>query len=280
MSELKEKKVSLDGVEIDYYSAGKGQPVVFLHGLTGSASSWLEIVKKLSRSNNFAYFLPDMPGLGYAGKINGRYKLETDVEFLEKFLEKMEIGKFVLIGDSSSGIISLKYALRHPRKVEKLILIETPFYFAHRKLKVVLLFGLFLLEKLRLMQFILKRVIDSDRLLNFFWCLLWPSNEFLPTFAENRDVVVLRKNRVKNYSQAMIDLIRTDLRKEIAQIEIPTLVIAGDSDFWVPRFVAQDLARGIPNAKLLILKKVGHGGFDDEGQKIVKKIKEFIRQKT
>lgn len=279
MPKTKEKSIKLDDTEVNYYTVGSGKPVVFLHGLTGSASSWHEIIKKLSKNRNFSYIVPDLPGLGFAGRLNLRYTFDTDVEFIFHFVQKITDKRVILVGDSSSGIISLKFALEHPHKIEKLILIETPFYFAHKKLKLLLLFLLSAVEKIGFFQWILEKVRDSDKLLYFFWHLLWPKNKFMPSFSQNRDVLILRNNSVKAYVQAVIDLLKADLRNEVSKIKIPTLIICGEKDFWVPKFVAEDLAKRIKGAKLMVLKGVAHGGFEEKSGMVEKEILEFIEEK-
>lgn len=271
------KLVKLDDTVVSYYVVGKGQPVVFLHGLTGSASSWQEIVERLGKNKGISCIVPDLPGLGYSEKLNLRYTLDKDVDFLFRFVQKITKERIILVGDSSSGTISLKFALKHPHKIEKLILIETPFYFAHKKLKLFLLPCLYTVEKLRILQWILEKIRDSDRLLYFFWHLLWPGQKFLPTFSQNRDILNLRRSTIKAYVQAVIDLLKADLRNEVSKIKIPTLIISGEKDFWVPRAVAEDLAKRIKGAKLMVLKGVTHGGFEEKSGVVEREILEFIK---
>lgn len=272
------KLIRLNKTGINYFVTGKGKPVVFLHGLTGSASSWLDIIQRLSKTKTFTYIVPDLPGIGYAGRLNVRYTFDTDVEFLFYFLERITHEKIVLVGDSSSGVISVKFAIEHPHKVEKLILIETPFYFSHEKLKFFLSICLDAIERFKILQAILKKIIDSDKLLYFFWHLLWPKNKFLPTFSQNRDVLTLRKSSVKAYAQGLEDLLKIDLRNEVSKLKIPTLIITGEKDFWVPVSVARDIAQRMPSSKLIILKDISHGGFDNSNELIRKEILGFLKQ--
>lgn len=272
------KFIRLNKEDISCYVVGKGKPVVFLHGLTGSASSWLDIIKRLSKTKNFTYIVPDLPGIGYAGRLNVRYTFNTDAEFLFHFLKKITHKKIVLVGDSSSGVVCVEFAVEHPNKVERLVLIETPFYFPYKKLKFFLSIFLDTVERFKILQSILKKIIDSDKLLYFFWHLLWPKNKFLPTFSQNRDVLALRKSSVKAYAQALKDLLKIDLRNEVSKLKIPTLILAGEKDFWVPVSVTRDIKQRMPNSKLVILKDVPHGRFDDKSELVEKEILEFLKK--
>jgi len=78
-----------------------------------------------SLSKNFRIFAPDLPGYGESDKPRVEYTTEYYINFLECFMDTLNIEKAVHVGFSMGGAISLGFALQSSSKVRKLVLVDS-----------------------------------------------------------------------------------------------------------------------------------------------------------
>jgi pimeloyl-ACP methyl ester carboxylesterase len=116
--------VAVDGMAIHYYEAGdpSGPPIVFVHGLYGSAVDFLPLLRVIK--SDFHCIAVDLPGCGLSDKPDIHYSTAFLVEFLKSFTDTIGLDRFTLAGHSLGGLVSVHFALLHHEAVEKLILID------------------------------------------------------------------------------------------------------------------------------------------------------------
>jgi pimeloyl-ACP methyl ester carboxylesterase len=104
---------------------GEGPPVVLLHGTGNAAGFLLPLLHELQGVRAIA---PDLPGVGLSDPIDlpaDRYR-ETAVAWLDRLLDTLELDATTLVGHSGGGVWALWYALAHPDRVRRLVLIGPP----------------------------------------------------------------------------------------------------------------------------------------------------------
>jgi pimeloyl-ACP methyl ester carboxylesterase len=104
---------------------GAGPPVVLLHGTGNPAGFLLPLLNELHGVHAIA---PDRPGVGLSDPIDrpaGRYR-ETAVAWLDRLLDTLELDATTLVGHSGGGVWALWYALAHPHRVKRLVLLGVP----------------------------------------------------------------------------------------------------------------------------------------------------------
>ena len=104
---------------------GDGSPVVLLHGTGNSAGFLLPLLNELQGVRAIA---PDLPGIGLSDPIDlptDRYR-ETAVAWLDRLLDALELDSTALVGHSGGGMWVLWYALAHPDRVTRLVLLAPP----------------------------------------------------------------------------------------------------------------------------------------------------------
>ncbi len=117
--------VSLEEVgQVHYLAAGKGEPVVLLHGLAASVVAWRRNISVLAQ--RYAVYAPDLPGHGDSDKPDIAYSLDEGVRFLSRFLDALRLERAVLVGNSTGGLLALAMALRQPERVRALVLVDIP----------------------------------------------------------------------------------------------------------------------------------------------------------
>jgi pimeloyl-ACP methyl ester carboxylesterase len=113
-----------NGCKIHYTVEGKGEPVVLIHGLDSSADiNWRlpGTIKMLAES--YQVIAPDLRGHGHSGKPEKEsdYGLEM-VEDITRLLDHLKIERAHIVGYSLGGMIAVKFAVLHPRRVKSVVL--------------------------------------------------------------------------------------------------------------------------------------------------------------
>ncbi len=122
------KIVATDGPvkTVHYLEMGKGKPLIMIHGGGSHASEWINIMKPLSE--HFHLFVVDRPGHGLTDEFNYQdvdYR-QMAVAFVRSFMDALNMKKAILMGNSMGGFFSISFAMEHPERVEKLLLIGAP----------------------------------------------------------------------------------------------------------------------------------------------------------
>lgn len=117
-----DKTEIVDNVNIRYWDAGSSDNIVIMiHGLGGSSEQWFANVTEISLV--FRVICIDMPGCGKTDPLkNGDYSLGAISRLIDKFVMKLGLDSFSLVGLSMGGAVCLRYTLDHPEKVRKLVL--------------------------------------------------------------------------------------------------------------------------------------------------------------
>lgn len=112
-----------DDVDVRYFVAGEGPPVVLLHGigLDAAAVSWRYLLPDLARE--FRVYAPDLPGHGGSDKPRTRYTTDYFRGALEGFLDAVGTDLPRLVGISMGGAVALGHALDHG--AERLVLVDS-----------------------------------------------------------------------------------------------------------------------------------------------------------
>lgn len=103
-------------------TAGKGEPLLFLHGFTGDHTTWDEIVSKLQ--NEYQCIAIDILGHGKSAHPanSEEYRIETIAADVIDLLNKLNIGKVNVIGYSMGGRLAMTMAVLYPKRIKRLML--------------------------------------------------------------------------------------------------------------------------------------------------------------
>lgn len=104
--------------------AGKGPPVLLLHGGACDSSDWGETMVPLSDSHTF--YAPDLVGYGLSDRNRDAYYLSDFTDSTVGIIRALNLDSpLVIVGHSLGGRVALDIALNYPDKVRKLALIDT-----------------------------------------------------------------------------------------------------------------------------------------------------------
>lgn len=233
------------GLTIPYAETGSpaGTPVVFVHAYV---ESWryFEVVLRLLPEWLHGY-APTQRGHGEADRPVDGYLPEDFAADIVGFLDTVGIGRAVLVGSSSGGLVSQLVARSHPDRVSALVLISSPATLADKPGIATMGQEISRLED----------PVDADFIEEF---VRSTSPELVSEEFVDLLVGESRKVPARVWKEALRGLMEADLPVTLDRITAPTLLISGDRDAFV-RSDQDVLLRGIPNARLLVYEGVGHG---------------------
>jgi pimeloyl-ACP methyl ester carboxylesterase len=237
------KRVDLGSVSMHYYEAAPAHPrdtVVLVHGLGTSASTWAHILPALSEK--YRVLAPDLPGFGFSTPFPQPLTrpIETYANALGEFLGTILPGKsFALAGHSLGGWLTAKHALKHPRQVHHLILINTAGIYHQGAEKLVDLFDI-------------RSTKDTNKLLDRLWMNYpWYFRLFTPFIFED---MVRRKvpDIVKGIQES--DFVDSELET----LHMPVSVIWGKGDALLPYETVRTLSERLQARTIHIIEQSGH----------------------
>jgi abhydrolase domain-containing protein 6 len=247
-SGLEEKSVDVDGVHYAYLIGGQGEPLVMVHGFAASKDHWVRVAKYLGR--HFAIIAPDLPGCGKSTKDpNLDYTIDKQVERLRAFTQALGLESFDLAGNSMGGAIAGVYAARYPESVKSLWLLDPGWVQGARPSEM------HQLMKKGANVLVPRSAADFDRISSM--CFVNPP--YMPGFIKNYSAERYIANAAL-YANIFDQLIKepTCLECELSESATPTLIMWGEKDRLTHVSGAEVLAAKMPNARLVILKNVGH----------------------
>jgi len=265
------KYVEVEGVSLHYKQDGLGRPMVFLHGLMTSSYLWRNITPALTYGSTI-YSL-DLMGSGLSEKPqNQTYSIDTHINLLSKFIEKFHLENPVLVGHDLGGSIAALYALRNPGKVRKLVLLNAPVYPGASAaglwpLKIPLIGGLFsedwFLQR-TLRGGVFKPISMPDSLLT----------QYLSTYQSDPGarVALLKQVRELNLDATL----QKEAAANLSKLQVPTLIVWGDGDPYVPLDMSKDMKKTIPGAEIYIVLKTGHYPIEERSEDVRQAMKEFL----
>jgi len=115
--------VTVDGARIHYVLEGQGEPVVLLNASFMGLQSWRPVAEKLAATHRVLRF--DFPGVGLTGPDPVDPSVDRNVALLGKLTAQLGIDRFTLVGTSSGGIVAFRFAAAEPRRVTRLMLINS-----------------------------------------------------------------------------------------------------------------------------------------------------------
>ena len=242
------KQVEIYGQKIYYQEAGSGPDAILLHGLGADRGAWAATVPALAAK--YHVYVPDQVGFGQSDKPAIDYRVGTLVDFLDAFYKKVGITKATLVGNSLGGWVAMDFALAHPDKVARLVLVDSAGYSPKR-------IGGAPLTRESLQALNPSTVAGEKRLMALvFYNKMFASDQF----AEQAFSTHLRKNDGYTIDRFIDSILRGEdvVDGRLGAIKVPTLVVWGREDRLVPLAAGKALAEDIPGAQTAILDSCGH----------------------
>lgn len=120
---VSERRLRLAGVSTAMLEGGDGPPMVLLHGPGEFAASWLPVLPDLVRTHRV--IVPDLPGHGATATPDGPLDADRVLGWLGELMEHTCPSPPVLVGRVVGGAIGARFAIKHPGRLDHLVLVDT-----------------------------------------------------------------------------------------------------------------------------------------------------------
>jgi len=230
-------------------SDGEVAPALYLHGVPSNSDEWIPF---LERSGGLA---PDLPGFGRSGKPEYlRYTIDEYADFLVRFLDMLEVER-VRLFVHDWGAVGLAFAQAHPERVERLVVSNAvpllPGYEWHRTARMwrTPIIGEIAMGATtrRLLRRSTREANVTPGPLPEAWL-----DSVLDHFDQGTQRAILRLYR-SSPSEVL-----AKAGEHLSRLEMPSLVLWGMKDPYIPERFATEYARALPNSELVELPDAGH----------------------
>ena len=117
---------SVNGLEMYYEIHGSGEPLVVLHGAYMSIDALGELIPRLAETRQV--IAVELQGHGRTADIDRPLRYETMADDVAALLDELGIERADIFGFSMGGGVALQVAIRHPERVDKLIVASMPYH--------------------------------------------------------------------------------------------------------------------------------------------------------
>src|SRR5215212_277365 len=119
--ERSEREARVGGHRVRYKVVGEGEPVVLVHGLSGSTRWWARNIAALAVT--YRVYLVDLPGFGAMRRLCRHFILPEAATWLADWMEAVGLGEAHLVGHSMGGYVCLRLAAQRPEAMRRLVLV-------------------------------------------------------------------------------------------------------------------------------------------------------------
>jgi pimeloyl-ACP methyl ester carboxylesterase len=265
--------LDVDRVRVHYVAAGRGAPVVLIHGLGASTFSYRYTIPELAQRHRVVAL--DLKGFGFSERSErDDYSLAAQARLVLGAMDRLGIQRAAVVGHSMGGAVAARVALAAPERVERLVLVDAA---TDRELERSAWLGPLLRPLLPVIA-LLTLHRRWFRRLSLRSAVHDPAH-LTPEVLEG----YIRPSRVRGTLRSMGALMAHHRRdKPIAyeRIAAPTLILWGEHDRWIPPGRGEQLAARIPNARLRIVASAGHLPLEEQPEVSNKALLDFLGAST
>lgn len=232
----------IGSVEIHYEVRGAGEPLVLIHGLSGSTRWWGKNIDVLAE--HYCVYTVDLMGFGRSR--SQRFVLHESAHLLIKWMDRLGIDRASLMGHSMGGYIAAHIAATIPARIRRLVLVDaavfTMDYRTYPQFAAGVLRGLMILPV-----------------------------DFLPVLVTD----ALRAGPL-TILKAARELLGAEPHHQLPALDTPTLVVWGDQDSVVPTTMGATLCKTLSNAQFALIPNAGHVPMWDQPEQFNRLVLDFL----
>jgi pimeloyl-ACP methyl ester carboxylesterase len=278
MTESSAQQIELHGHPVTYHRMGEGPAVLLVHGITSSSRTWRSVMPALAERHTV--IAPDLLGHGRSAKPRGDYSLGAYASGLRDLLVALEIPRATVVGHSLGGGVAMQFAYQFPERVERLVLVDSGGLGAEVSLvlRAATLPGA---------EYVLPLMVSSPvrgvtgALGSVLGRLgIHPSADVQGVaegFESFRDADARRA--FVHTARSVIDPAgqRVDASDRLyLAAHVPSLIVWGDRDRMIPVAHGHEAHQNMPNSRLEIFEGAGHFPFNDDPERFISVLLDFI----
>ena len=270
------KILQLSSVPICYVRKGQGPAVLLLHGVPLSLLTWRHNIDYLARQSTVIAI--DMKGYGMSGKPTGSYTPESQARLIGELLDAFDLRKVSIIGSSYGCAVAIAFAYAQPKRVDKLVLINSVGYpggphSLERLLRIKILATL-LRPTLRITT--LGKFLFTSKLRKSYTNPRLASRELVEAYFD----LLRRDSGDSAFLTTLQHFQEHEVARQLAAISHQTLIIWGAQDHVLPVANAKLIHHSIQSSKLKIIPDCGHLPHEEAPELVNPLIAQFLGAST
>lgn len=273
------KTMAIRDVSLHVKVMGHGYPLVLMHGGPGADLYTLMSFRPLADRFTLVFYDHRCNGRSTGAVESMNFEnLTADADALRQALG---FEKWAVLGHSFGGNVALEYALRYPRHISHLLLVNSgaDFRWPREKAPEELAKRGFSPEIVSVARRHFTGQIEPDEMFKNLMKLGKAYNPY--TGLSKIPHMMIMGLQTKLQPEALI-YAETHFLKDwtvmdrLGEINVPTLVMAGAEDFVYPVEHQKEIAARIPNARLVLIERAGHNPHDEQTAKVIRAIRGFM----
>ncbi|MCD6725745.1 MAG: alpha/beta hydrolase [Solirubrobacteraceae bacterium] len=254
------RRTAIRGGAVNYVDIGSGErAVVFVHGLGGCWQNWLETLPAVAAAGHRAVAL-DLPGFGCSDMPSEPITITRYALAVNELCHAIGLGSVALVGNSMGGFTAAETAIRHPDRVERLVLVDAAGISTA-------------LARTWISERVGKLLVSGSAggsgrdpaavrrmLTRPGWIHLAMGAVMRYPTLLRRDLLAeqLQSIGARGFLPALQAILDYDFTDRLGEIACPTLVVQGTQDVLVPLGDAREFERRIPRSTSVVLDDTGH----------------------
>jgi len=263
--------IDVGGAKAHVRDEGKADamPLLMIHGSQGSLQQWDGWVAALR--DRYRLISVDLPGHGLTGPWpRNEYTIDAYADFIEVLADALNLDRFAVAGQSMGGAVAWTFAATRPERVSELILVDssgypgegpTPWSTRLARMRVLGDIGIYFKPD----YFVRRRL----REIYANPAMVTPERvrrvSDLQRFPGNRAATLQRARTQEPLDPSML-----------RSLDVPTLIIWGAQDRWVPVADAFHFQRDIAHSHLAIFSKLGHAPMEEDPKATAEAVAAFL----
>jgi len=235
-------------------------PILILHGWGSTMSGErYSKVKELLQEEEYAVFVPDLPGFGKNTLKKEALTFDDYLLFVKDFIQEKKLKKIILVGHSFGGRIAIAFAAKYPELVSKLILVSAsgiphPLSSLKKKIAYVvtkIIGPIFAIPPLSLFYNLLRKLMYYS-------------------------IGEMDYYKSGNLKQTFKNVYQVSIVPDLEKITVKTLILWGEIDTFTLLKDGKLMHECIKNSQLVIIHNAGHKFIYENPEKFVKEVLKFI----
>jgi pimeloyl-ACP methyl ester carboxylesterase len=263
--------VEVDGMRVHVRERGSGPPLLLVHGLAASLFTWEGWAAELSGAHRVIAF--DLPGHGLTGPHpEDRYSHADMADFVDHLATALGVTRFSLAGSSMGGHVAARYALAHPERVDRLILVDA--LGLHREEPRPLIFRLYGTPIVgNVLTLVSPRFVVAASVRDVYGDPGKVGSALVDRYHD-----LLRRAGNREAMRIHLSLPEEELDPaQMGKLRMPALILWGARDRWIlPRY-GERFRDAIPGARLVTFEGLGHVPMEEDPVATARVVRDFLQ---
>jgi pimeloyl-ACP methyl ester carboxylesterase len=270
---IQEKDVTVFGQKMHYLEAGRGAPVIFLHGTGGEGARWMPQIKELAA--DFRVIAIDHLGFGQSDKPLTQYHSGVFAEFVSGVMKAIGVPKASFVGQSMGANVVLYMAVNYPAMVDRVVLVNGGGFRAVSAPPR---------EAPAAPNWHARQIANSATLAESREYLeqLYYNDAFVTDAAVEANLALRLKSAytISSSQVAGEKGLGVITEAQVRAIKAPTLLLWGANDTMATVASADRLNAAIPGSRKVLIDKAGHYPFLEHPEEFNRHVREFLKSTT